>query len=811
MQELKDQVVTKYTTCRCNCGGTHSCILKAHVKNGKVIAVEPDDRFNIGVGREDEVLTDEDLIKVRLQRRPCVMGLAFHRYLYHPERILYPLKRAPGSRRGEGKYLRISWDEALATIAEKMKETRDKYGPLSIITPFAPNESLNRLLTFWGAGADSWGQCSWDAGRLMCHVMCGVPGWDYSHVTSSSAPDMLANTKLIVLWGFDPTVTHHGPAHQFAWYIKLARERGIPVIIIDPRYSTAARTLADQWIPIKPGTDMAMLLAIACVLFSENLWNKDFVSRFVEPEGFKKYQDYVLGLEDGIKKSPEWAEEICAVPAETIYDLARLIGKVKPAWLWAHWSVNRKSHGEQTVVAFVALQTIMGYWGIPGVGPHFHHGPARPLPYRISWGPPGPYKVPKLYRSHNWAQACLLLEKVRTGELSEKEYRRIVGWRANPDLVKSFNPKLLFWGGGEKPHASNHVVTACDSADDQVKAIYRMDFVVSMHSIMNATVRYADIILPAQDWMWEEKNLCQSHYGGFESVNYTPGVVDPPGEVKPWAWVYTKLAEKLGIDPKRYFKYYTNDQNWDADWEKSQKDVYSQIEDFYKKRGQIIAPWDEFIRGKFLNLDEMDDKPFTGWEEQIKEGKPFKTKSGKIELHSEYIADENNRAKSEHLDSFGRLYDNLPGDWGDMLPSLAYRPTTRGMDDPLVKKYPLMLLTPHSRYRVHYLFWEHNWLRNHVYRHRVWLNTTDARNRGLKDNDLVKVFNDRGTVVLPAYVTNRIMPGVVLIHQGGRYEPNKEGIDTGASPSTLLGGDSDSCVVPGKATNLVQIEKYTQT
>ena len=91
-----------YTTCRANCGGNCQCVIKAHVRDGKVVAVEPDDRYNRNVGREDAVLSEEDLIKTKLQRRPCVMGLAFHKYISHPDRILYPLKRVSGTQRGEG-------------------------------------------------------------------------------------------------------------------------------------------------------------------------------------------------------------------------------------------------------------------------------------------------------------------------------------------------------------------------------------------------------------------------------------------------------------------------------------------------------------------------------------------------------------------------------------------------------------------------------------------------------------------------------------------------------------------------------------
>jgi anaerobic dimethyl sulfoxide reductase subunit A len=131
----------------------------------------------------------------------------------------------------------------------------------------------------------------------------------------------------------------------------------------------------------------------------------------------------------------------------------------------------------------------------------------------------------------------------------------------------------------------------------------------------------------------------------------------------------------------------------------------------------------------------------------------------------------------------------------------------RGMDDPLVKQYPIMLLTPHSRYRVHYLFWEHDWLRDHVYRHRVWVNAADAKVRGIKDGDMITVYNDRGKVVMPAYVTSRIMPGLAVIHAGGKVIHGKDGIDFGASPSTLLGGDFESSMAPARATGLVQIER----
>ena len=811
-KELKRGVTYKYTTCKCNCGGNHQCILKAHVKDGKVIRVEPDDRYNTNAGREDDAITYEQLIRTHLQRRPCEMGMAFHRYLYHPDRILYPLKRKPGTGRGEGHYVRISWDEALDTIAQKMTETREKYGPHSIITPYSPNNTAERLFSLWGAGVEGWGWCSYEATRLMSHVIAGERGWEVAGYASGSGADMLAHSKLIVLWGEDPTVGHQGPAHMFAWFIKMARERGAKVIIIDPRYSAAAQVLADQWIPIKPGTDHAMYMAMANVLFKEDLWERDFVEKYVEPHGFEKWRNYVLGVEDGVNRTPEWAEEKCAVPAGTIRSLARAAATIRPAFLCNHWAVTRKSDGEQSVATFAALQAMLGYWGTPGAGPALHIGPYRQIPVQLFIGPDnGHYVVPKLYRSHNWAEAVLLLDKVKNGELSEKEYMKEVGWREDPSYIRTFDPHFLFWGRGSKPYASNHVVTACNSSDNQIKAMNRMDFIVTMHSVMNPTVQMADIILPAQDWMWEEASITRSaSYGGFEAVNYCPGVVPPPGEVRPWMWVYTKLAQKLGIDPKKFFQYYTTDENWDNDWELAQQEAYQGLVKYYEDRGKVIPAWDEFKNGQFINCDELDDEPFTGWDAQLKEGKPFRTQSGKIEFYSKYVANEENRGKGRHLDFTQRLYDNLPGDWGDMTPSPTYRAMPRGIDDPMTGNYPLVLLTSHCRYRVHYFFWEHKWLRNHTYRHRVWINAVDAKSRGIKDNDMIKVYNDRGTVLMPAYVTSRIMPGIVMIHAGGKRIDGENGMDIGASPSTLLGGENKSCLAPARASNLVQVEKYIE-
>jgi len=795
---------TIYSGCVINCGAGH-CILKVRRKDGRIRAIEPDDHYNPGVGREDEVVTDVDLIKNRLQLRGCPMAWVFHKLADAPDRILYPLKRVEGTRRMEGRYERVSWDEALDLVARKMEEVVDRYGPYSITTAYQPSPHLERLFALWGAGIEGWGWCSKDPGRLAQHLMGGVPGWSYNE-TSNDAADVLMNSKLIVLWGFEPTINHFGPGHQVAYYLRMARERGAPVICIEPRYTVAAEVLADQWIPIKPGTDTAMMLAVAYILFSENLYDRAYVEKYVDERGVEEWRKHVMGEADGIAKTPEWAERICGVPAETIRGFARLYARTKPTWLWLGWGPPRKSRGENTVRAAAALQAITGNWGVAGGSVPFDMGtrmkPARMLPY----GEIPKVRVPKMYRSHKWAQMVLLLDKVRSGEMSEEEYKRIIGWRAPNDLPLP-TPKILM-GGGTWLHNTRTLINAADSTNDHIKACERMEFIVWMHSHMSPALWISDVILPVADQCLEDRRIWgggSPGYGGFVNITYVPGVVEPPGEARPAHWIFTQIAKRLGIG-ELYNAYCDDDGDWWEGWENYLKYEYDRMVEEIREQGGNPPEWEDFKKTGLFNFQELQDEPFHGYKSFIDEGKPLLTKTGKIEIYSYVVGDESQRGKL-HVDDFGRLIDNLPNDWRDLPPVPAYQPMYRGMDHPEVRRFPLFLLSAYSRYRNHTTFWNVPWLRGDCYRHAIWLNVADAKGRGIKDGDLVRVFNDKGVAVIPAYVTSRILPGMVVIHHGGSYEPDKDGVDWGCTPN-LFFTDPESPVTAPQVSNLVQVERF---
>jgi anaerobic dimethyl sulfoxide reductase subunit A len=817
-----NRYLTFYTGCNVNCGGG-SCVLKVHCKDGRIIAIEPDDRYNRNLGREDEVMSKEDFIKNHLQQRGCAKSYCWDDVVYSSNRVLYPLKRREDSKRGEGKFQRISWEEALTLVAQKLMEYKEKHGPYSILVPYMFSPVLQNFLGHLGAGVQGWGWCSDDAGRLALHLVLGHPGftpWAFHDMA-----DMLMNTKLIILLGADPTTAHWGPGHQYAWYILLAKEkRDVPVIVIDPVYTAAAEVLADQWIPIKPGSDMALMAAIAYVLFSEDLYNREFVKKWVEPKGFQMWKDYIMGKQktsenpdcDGIPKTPEWAEKITGIPAETIYGLARLYAKSKPTYLLKNWSVSRKAQGVNIARACIYLQAMMGYIGAPGGHVSlFPVAAGNRLPLAISL-PMGDFPdktPPTMYRSTKWAQAILLLEKVERGEMSTEEYRRIIGWRA-PQELPNPNPKMLIQIGPFEV-TTNYLVTSADSTNDQLKALEKLEFIVTFAEIMTPTAKYSDVIFPVADLTFEGSWHPSTYsYSNVANVVYSPRPLPPRGESKPLYWILTKLAEKCGFR-QRFNKYYTTDENWDIDWERYISDCYSfyvipQIESCVNEHGgrmdKPLPSWEEFKKMPIINVDEFFHEPWHAFVEEINRGRGFETNSGKIEFYAEALADESRRCKGEHYDTKRRIIDGLPCDWRELRPLAVYQPLDYGMDDPLVIKYPLLLLTPHSRYRVHSFLWDCQSLRGVEYSHAIWISVADAVKRGIKDRDLVRVYNERGETLLPAYVTSRIMPGVVLIRHGAYYHPDEHGRDLGGCATVLL-HNNRSMGTPAHVTTLVEVEK----
>lgn len=816
----------RYTACQQN-GCWTSCLLKCYVKDGQLLAIEVGDNgINPGDAREE--VSEEQLREAMIQQRPCVRGRLWRKTIYHPDRVKYPMKNV--GVKGNPKWVRISWDEALDLTAQKIKETVDRYGPYSIASrlfpvPFGP----------WaGFGMLEWGMSSFSGHQLADAMTLGFDDtaiW-YGQTSGTEAPDFL-NTSLIIGIGWNPAVTHY----ESTYYLMRAKEKGIPIIIVDPRYTPTAQVYADQWIPIRPGTDAAFLLAIANVLFKENLYDHAFVDKFVEPVGFKTWRDYVLGFADGEDKTPAWAEKICGIPEETITALARLYGqhqgysRGKPCYFKVHWPVARQVYGDNAARIGIYLQAMTGNIGVAGgcfSGGDFCVPPFMPVP-RVDFqqAPPKHHLVYTHY-TRGQADAILLRDKLDRGEISETEYRRIIGSAPNwplPNIHMIFNQV----GSDMGAHDSNKVWQAYKKVDFAVAALYHLS---------RPEARYLDLVLPRADCFFEDPDSWFGQGGYFVPCTVGSGppgnffvlkqkVVEPPGEARPVEWINVQLAKRLGCGEEyqpRLIDVADDLEKWDARYLELQQEAYENWRPVYREWAIAngIEPsepptWEEFYGWPVFRVP-LKREPFFAFRPQVQEEVPFGTPSGKIEFVAQFIA-ESKIADNEWIKEvegvgarsgacFGGSYPTIippMGQWVEPWDSVTSE---------LGSKYPLRVLTPHSFYRQHTSQDNNPWVREET-RHAVWMNVADAKQRGIRDGDLVRVHNELAEALMPAYVTSRIAPGTVAVGYGAWYEPS--GVKTDLMPDGIDTRGQANFFTPSKhypwvngashSSHLVEIEK----
>jgi anaerobic dimethyl sulfoxide reductase subunit A len=725
------------TTSTFDCGGR--CPLKLHIKEGKIIRVEGDD-----YEEKDE------------QLRTCLRCRALRQYVYHPERLLYPLKR--DGPKGSGTFKRISWDDALTEIANKLKEVKDKYGNSSILLAMGGGYqgayhdgmfAMMRLLTHFGGYSTHYGNVSSEGAVYATQTQYKSP------FVGHSRNDLL-NSKLIIIWGWDPARMISGTDTIFN-LIK-AKEKGIKIICIDPRYTDSAVVLADQWIPIIPGTDTAMMVAMAYVMIEENLQNQEFLDKYTV--GFEKFKDYVKGIEDGIPKTPKWAEKITSVPAETITNLAREYATTKPSALMDCQGPARSAIGElynRCAMTLTAMTGNVGKHGGSAAGglmgiPYGHMFFASRIP------PPSRNPVETGLKSVRGSldlqlrfQARCHINKIFDAILKGKEG----GY--------PFDVKFAWF-------VNNNFLNQLGNTNKSVKALKKLDYMVVADLWLTPTARYADIILPVTS-IAEKSDLVRPWPSGPYFL-YANQAIEPIGECKSDLRIAEELADKLGL--KEFEKY--------PDENKALRFLIKLREDTRKNIRNIDKFRQEGIHR--LKLEE----PYVAFKEQIKDiqTKPFDTPSGKIEIFSQRIAKLNDP-------------ENPP------IPK--YMDRWEGRYDPLNQKYPIQLLSPHPKNRVHSELYLVKWLRE-VEPHVAWINPIDAEARGIKDGDEILVFNDRGKLTIKTWLTERIIPGVISIFEGAWYDPDENGIDRGGCVNTL----TKDAYSPGGASALksclVEFEKF---
>lgn len=734
------------TGCCHDCGGR--CILKAHVQNGRIV------RFESDTGDVPQI-------------RACARGRAYRQRLYSPDRLKYPMRRVGA--RGEGKFERISWDEALDAVAAQLMRIKTAYGNSAILyLPGAGNQGMlhgptapGMLLQQFGGFTRYWGIPSYE-GALFASMAT------YGTIRTGHSRDDLMNSKLIILWGWNPANTIWDPETNL--WLARARENGACMVVVDPRYTDSAAVFADQWIPIRPGTDAAMLAAMAYVIITEKLTDEAFVDKHTT--GFDAYKSYVLGEEDGTPKTPDWAEAITRVPARVISDLARMYATRKPSALIAGWGPARTAIGEQYARAAAVLCAITGNIGIPG-------GYAAGFMRAYSSRETGHLIKKDPERRIDKSKGIPSANPVENGALPRPNslYKLSGGTNATSARIhqsKIWDAILHGRAGGYPADLKMAYIVASNclnqypNSNRGAQALESLEFVVVHEQFMTATARFADILLPVCTFM--ERSDIAPPWLGSPYYIYLNKAVDALYESKTDLEICRELAPRLGV-PRDFF-----DLSED------------QILRLFTARRKDIPDYDAMRHDGVLKIHLPE--PTVAFSDQIADpGKhPFPTLSGKIEIDCAHLAEMNN----------------------PRIPAVPkYLGHSEHYDAPLAGRYPLQLLTAHSKTRTHSTLERVPWLKE-LEEPGAWLHPDDARQRGVQDGDRIDIFNDRGRIRTTAKVTERIMPGVVNVCQGAWYAPDENGVDVGGCPNTLTNDEPS----PGGAfpmnSALVQVERSPQ-
>jgi len=715
-----------------DCGG--KCPYKVEVTGEKATRIEPYDEF-----------------------RPCVRAYGYIQRVYSPERLKTPLKRV--GERGEGKFEPVSWNDALDIVAEKLRHVRDKYGSSAIFcigSSGAPGRLHNaapvfRLLNMFGGYIARWASASAEAAYFAAQATYGI-------IPTAHTRDDHIFSKLAILWGWNPAETVQ--IADTTYNLILAKEKGTKFIAVDPRYTNTAAVLADEWIPIRPGTDTALLLAMAYVILEKGLQDQKFLDKYTF--GFEVFKDYLRGKEDGIPKTPSWAEPITGVSRSVAERLAVLYATSKPAALIPGFGPGRTAYGEQFHRAATALAAMTGNIGIHG-------------------GNPACCEVPLVGRTPGANISSTTLIPIGTNPLEASAPPNI---GLNPRLRDKYRVNtsqiwdaLIRGKDGGYPSDTKLLYIVCANPLNQypdvnmgVRALKNPEFIVIHEQFMTATARFADVVLPANTH-WERNDLMRPWLGG-PYFFFANKVVESLHETKSDFQICSELAPRLGIH--NYSD--KSDDEWVKEIALSTPDTNEVISDYEtsKKRG--------IIRFK-------QSERFVAFQKEIKNPASFRfsTPSGKIEIFSQKLAELND--------------PSIP-------PIPKYLPTWEGKKDSLSKAYPLQLITFHFKTRAHSCFGNVPWLKE-LEPQCLWLSTSDARERGIRDGDRVRVFNERGEIETLVRVTPRIMPGAVAMGQGAWYRPDEQGVDQGACANVLTRGKPSPAGALAANTCLVDVKKQT--
>jgi biotin/methionine sulfoxide reductase len=700
-----------------------------------------------------------------------------------PEMVHSPLRVArPAIRDGwrEGKprtgadtFHEVSWDEALDTVARELKRVREAHGHTSIFGGsygwssagrVHHARSLVRKFLFLGGGCvDQVANYSFGAAQYILPRVIGTFQPVVGDVTDWSS--IVKHTRLILAFGGLATkngqVTSGGAgAHTMELWLKRARDAGIEFVSISPLQSDAPDFLGAEWVPIRPNTDTAMMLAMAHTLLDEARYDKDFVSRHCA--GFDAFRRYLLGLDDGEPKTADWAQAITGIPADTIRSLARRAAAAR-SMITCAWSLQRAHHGEQPYWAAITLAAMLGGIGLPGGGFAFGHGSTNGIgaPRSDIAGPEVPLPLNPARTMIPVARiADMLLDPGASYEFNGRQYKY-------PDV------RLIYWAGGNPFHHHQDL-------NRLQRAWQKPETVIVHESWWTPTARHADIVLPATT------TLERNDVGGSSRDNFILAMhraIDPVGEARNDFDIFRALARRLGYEEK--FTENRDEMAW-CQW------VYDQVRASANAKGVALPGFQQFWAEGFVELPppESDYVLFENFRRDP-ERHPLKTPSGRIEIASEAVKDLDYKDCPQHPTWIP------PAEWLGNAPAGHFHLVTH---QPAARLHSQMDGGPVSR------------AQKINGREPVRINPSDAARHGISEGDVVRVFNSRGACLAGAALDPGVLTGVVVMATGAWFDPpGKAGEpERHGNPNVLTLDVGTSSLAQGTSalTALVEIERW---
>ncbi|ADD68414.1 molybdopterin oxidoreductase [Denitrovibrio acetiphilus DSM 12809] len=693
---------------------THMGPLKGYVKNGKL----------------EKILASEHDFD------PVDLMFSLKEATYSPTRIKQPCVRKSyldGSDkrnlRGAEEFIQVSWEKALDLTAKALQDVKRIYGNESIFrTSYArwshpghiqqPANLLGRTLGLFGGFTDVVGDYS--AGASV-QVLPYIVGDSEVYSMQTSREVVLENVELIMMWGLDPFKTskidYNVPDHSTKdWFLQM-KQKGVQFITIDPTKNLTTRKLDSEWVPIKAATDVAMIIGMCHTLYTENLYDKEFIAKYTV--GFTAFSKYLTGEHDGIEKTAEWAESICGVPAEKIKQLARL-AMTKRTTITGSWAPQRIHHGEQFHWSLVALASMIGQIGLPGGGFSFNmHFCGAGTSYS---GAKRPLLIPQGRNPVN-----TLIPASRMGDTFLNPGKTI---DYNGSKLTYPNIKLLYSAGlnpiGLQPDL-NKLIEGCK----------RIEHIITNEPWWTPTAKFSDIVLPVTT-SFERDDIAFGSSYGVEHLWAMKQLISPLFEAKDDFWVFREISKRLGFENE--FTDGKTIEEWIRwSFEMSQPSV--DFETFWEK-GFVYNMTPEENK-KYIRHSEFRANP---------QKNRLSTPSGRIELFSEKIA------------SFG--YEDCPGFPKWITPA-------EGINSYASRRFPYHLITPHPMYRLHSQLDNTRVSRDHKFddREPMYINPENAKQLGISHGEIVEVYNNRGHMLAGAFLTENIVKDSIAIDEGAWYAP----------------------------------------